>query len=196
MVQLRQDVRLALRGFRRTPTFAVTVIAILALGIGMAVAMFTTFQAVLVRGLPVRDQDRIVVLWPYRVRGSELSPPATDLAELRKSSRTLRGVAGILHFGSTREPFLDGDRTVTIAATVVTDNFFDVLGVRPVLGRLFREEHGAPGAPRTVVLSYSGWKAQFGGRGSVIGRQIVDPYSHLICTIVGVAPPGLDYPVG
>ena len=67
MQRLRQDLQAALRGFRRTPTFVIAVLAILGLGIGMAVAMFTTFQAILVRRLPVQNQDRIAVLWPYRV---------------------------------------------------------------------------------------------------------------------------------
>ena len=64
MNRVRQDVRIALRGLRRTPTFAVAVLAILGLGIGMAVAMFATFHTVLIRRLPVREQERIAVLWP------------------------------------------------------------------------------------------------------------------------------------
>src|SRR6266536_2657169 len=104
MQQFKHDLHLALRGFRRTPAFVIAVLAILGLGIGMAVAMFTTFQAILVRRLPVQDQDRIAVLWPYRVLAVELSPPATDLPEIQRASHTMRGVAGVIHWGATNQP--------------------------------------------------------------------------------------------
>jgi predicted permease len=196
MDRLKHDLFVALRGFRRTPTFAIAVLTILGLGIGMAVAMFTTFHAILIRRLPVEDQDRIAVLWPYQDPTVELSPPATDLRELRLASRTMRDVAGVAHWAAAGSPFVDGDRGLVLNQRLVTSNYFDVLGTRPVVGRLLRPEDEAPGAPAVMVVSYGVWRSQFGGSSSVVGRQIVDPNSHGTYTIVGVAPLGLDYPVG
>jgi len=196
MQRVRHDLRVALRGLRRTPSFVIAVLAILGLGIGMAVAMFTTLNAILLRRLPIVDQDRVVVLWPYQVPNTELAPPATDLPELRLASRMVSGIAGVAHFGTWTTPLLDGDRTITLATTPVSGNYFAVLGARPALGRLLRPEDETPGAPYVMVLSYGLWQAQFGGSLSVIGRQLVEPYSRGSITVVGVGPPGLDYPVG
>src|SRR5689334_23777209 len=115
MDRLKQDIRIAVRGFRRTPSFTITAILILAVGIGTAVAMFTVYDAVLVRNLPVREQDRVVELYTYK------TDPKTDYyllrGDLRKvaaESRTMRDVAGIAHWGSNGVPILDGDRPLVI----------------------------------------------------------------------------------
>jgi putative ABC transport system permease protein len=196
MYRLRQDLVVALRGFRRTPTFPVAVLAILGLGIGMAVAMFTTFQTILIRRLPVRDQERIAVISPYRDPTVVLAPPASDLTEARRSSRTIRDIAGVAHWGIVTAPFVGEDRTIVLRKTLVTSNYFDVVGARPQLGRLLRPDDEEPGAPLVMVLSYGVWQTQFGGSPSVIGLKLIDPYPRSAYTIVGVAPPGLDYPVG
>ena len=95
MDQLRQDIRFALRGFRRTPGFFVTAVVILALGIGMSVAMFTVFRTVLVRKLPVVDQDRIAVMWTYRDNPNvETATSAKAVGEFKRDGRTIRGRCG------------------------------------------------------------------------------------------------------
>src|SRR5689334_4821764 len=199
---LTQDFKSALRGFRRTPAFFVTAVIILGLGIGMSVAMFTVFRAVLVRRLPVVDQDRIVVMWTYREPGVEFAAGTKELAAFRRETRTLRDVAGVAHWPATATPMLYGDRSVPLNRSLVTGNFFDVLGVKPVLGRLLRPSDDAIGQNgrfdigSVIVLSYSAWQTKFGGDSSVIGRHIVEPFSRSAFTIVGVAPPGLDYPAG
>ena len=139
MDRLKHDMRIALRGFRRTPSFTITAVLILAVGIGMAVAMFTVYDAVLVRNLPVRDQDRVVEMYTYR------GDPKTDYwllrADLRtiaSASRTMQDVGGVVHWGAPGAPILDGDRALVINRTTVTGNFFDVLGARPFLGRFLR----------------------------------------------------------
>src|SRR6185312_15963270 len=108
------------------------------------------------------DQAHLAVLWPYRVPGAELSPSAVDLVELRRASRTMRGIAGVAHWGAASRPFRDGDHLITLAPTEVTANYFDVLGTRPFLGRLLREEDEASGE-LMMVLSYGTWQSQFGG---------------------------------
>ena len=196
MDRLVQDLRIAIRGLRRSPTFAVATVLILALSIGMAIAMVTTFQTILVHRLPVQAQDRVAVLWTYQVPGIEYSLPASDLPTIAHASRTMRDIAGVAHYGAYDVALIDGDRPFTLRAGVVTANYFDVLGARPVLGRFFRPEDAMPGAPTVAVLSYGEWQSQYGGSLSVIGRRLLDPQTGDRIPIIGVAPHGLDYPVG
>ncbi len=196
MDRLAQDLRIAIRELRRTPTTAAATVLILSLGIGMAVAISTVVQTVLIRRLPIKDPDRVAVLWTYRVPSVESSAWAFDLPEIRRSVHTMRNVAGVEHHGAYRTPFLDGDRTWAAPLSYVSANYFDVLGARPALGRLFRPEDDLPGAPRVMVLSNRSWRTDFGADPSVVGRQLVDPFSHQTVSIIGIAPPGLDYPVG
>jgi len=204
MDRLKQDLNSALRGFRRTPTFFVTAVAILGLGIGMSVAMFTVFRTVLVRRLPVIDQDRIVVMWTHRDPTVEFALGTKDLAAFRRETRTLRDVAGVAHWPAAPAPMMDGARSVPLNRSLVTGNFFELLGVKPVLGRLLRPSDDAVGmdnrygsdVSKVLVLSYNAWRTKFGGDSAVIGRKLIEPYSRWQYTIVGVAPPGLDYPAG
>jgi predicted permease len=204
MDRLTQDLKSTLRGFRRTPAFFVTAVIILGLGIGMAVAMFTVFRAVLVRRLPVVDQDRVVVMWTYRVPGVEYAAGTKELSAFRRETRTLRDVAGVAHWPASPLPMQYGDRSVPLNRSLVTGNFFELLGVKPVLGRLLRPSDDAvgqsdrlgTGVPKVIVLSYAAWQSKFGGDSSVIGRNLIEPFSRWEFRIVGVAPPGLDYPAG
>src|ERR1700742_1907034 len=96
--RLAGDLRLALRGFRRTPGFFVTAVLILGLGIGMSVAMFTVFRTVLVQRLPVVDQDRIAVMWTHRTPGVEYAAGTKELAVVRRESKTMRDIAAVAHY--------------------------------------------------------------------------------------------------
>jgi putative ABC transport system permease protein len=196
MDRLVQDLRIALRGLRRSPTFAVATVLILGLGIGMAVAMFTTVHAILLRRLPVQDQDRLAVFWTYQVPTVEYAPTAVMLPDIQRASRSVHALAGIVHWGVDELPLLDGDQTVLLRGLGVTANYFDVLGVRAVLGRSLRPEDAAKGAPQVMIMSYETWQSQFGGNPSIIGRQLGDPSSRQRITIVGIAPADLDYPAG
>ena len=193
---LARDARIALRGFRRSPTFAVTAVLILGLSIGMTVAMMTVFDAVLVQRLPVREQDRLVELWPFRDRGSELSVDVTVADAINRQSNTMRGAASLAHYGAFAWPLADGDRAVVMAQTLVSGNFFDVLGAKPALGRLLRAEDDIAGAGHVMVISYDAWRHQFGGDSAIVGHRLTYAGTGWTYTIVGVAPPGLDYPSG
>ncbi len=189
------DVRLALRGFRRTPAFTAAVVAILALGIGMASTMAAVTDAVLRRPLPVEAPDCVVTLWPTRGR-TEVSLLPADLERLRHDTRTMRAIAGFVHWGAFPFAVMDGDRPLVLPQSRVTGNFFDVLGTRPVLGRLLRPEDDVAGASPVIVLSYGTWRRDFGGNPAVIGRRLHLSSFGVDVTVVGVAPPGLDYPLG
>ena len=163
MDRLLRDVRIALRGFRRTPAFTAAVLGVLALGIGMASTMAAVSDAVLRRPLPVEAPERVVVLWPTR-DGTEVSLLPNDLERLRHDTRTMRAIAGFVHWGAFPFALMDGDRPLVLPQSRVTGNFFDVLGTRAVLGRLLRPEDDVAGAPPVIVLGYAAWRQHFGGR--------------------------------
>jgi predicted permease len=191
-----QNTLLALRALRRAPTFTVTVVLILALGIGMAAAMVTVVQSVLLLPLPVQDQERLVVLWTYKDPAVEFGTLQRDVDEVKRTSRTMRDVAAVAHWGTTPGPLVDGDRSMVLNRTIVSGNFFDVLGARPALGRLLKPDDELVGAKPVIVLSYATWQREFAGDPAIVGRQLLEPYSQWRYEIVGVAPAGLDYPVG
>ena len=161
----------------------------------MASTMAAVTDAVLRRPLPVEAPDRVVTLWPTR-DGTEISLLPDDLERLRHDSRTMRAIAGFVHWGAVPYAITDGDRPLVLPQSRVTGNFFDVLGTRPVLGRLLRPEDDVAGAPPVIVLSYATWRRDFGGDPAVLGRRLHLSSFGLDVTVVGVAPPGLDYPLG
>ena len=199
-----QCLRYAVRALRRTPTFTATAVLTLGVGIGMASAMFTVFHAVVVRTLPVQDQDRIVELSGVANGAAREVPLLLDpFLRFRHDSRTLQSVGGFAHWGSVSAPVTDGDRPLFLRQATVTGNFFQVLGVAPTLGRLLRPEDEREYAPNAAnanalvaVISYDAWRRLFGGDAAVIGRRLHLPDMKWNATIVGVAPPGLDYPRG
>ena len=194
MRRLADDIRIAFRGFGRTPTFAITVLAILGLGIGASVATFTVFRAVLLERLPVREPERLAVLTTYKDPTVECCLLLKDLQQISAASGTIQGIAGYVHWGVAPSTMMDGDRALIMNRVGASWNFFDVLGAAPFMGRLFRASDSSPGAASVMVLSYNMWRRTFGGDPKIVGRHIVEPYSQTVSTIVGVAPAGLDYP--
>jgi putative ABC transport system permease protein len=201
--RIRRDVSYTARSLRRSPTFTLTVALILGLAIGMSSAMFTVFRSVLITRLPVRDQDRIVELSGIAAgAASEVPLTPAQIQRLRDQSHTLTSVAALAHWRVIDEALTDGDRRVTLKEAVVTDEFFDVLGANPVVGRFFQKgdalQWGAnsAGTGVPIVLSYSAWKRDLGGDSSVVGRHLLSPKMNWTMNVIGVAPAGLDYPRG
>jgi predicted permease len=190
---LFRDVRYAARSLVRTPGFTIAVLGLLALGIGMSTAMFTVFKTVLVDRLPIAAQDRVVIMHPLDRSGRNLDVPETYLAEIARDSALFRGVTGVYHLVRP-QPFMNGSTVVVLNWVGASANYFDVLGMRPALGRLLRTDDGQAGAPPVFVLSYNAWRRKFGGDSSVIGQSLVVPSTHERVRIIGVAPPGFAYP--
>jgi putative ABC transport system permease protein len=196
--RLRSDLRVALRNLARSPAIAITTTAILGVGIGMAIAMSTIVRTVIVQRLPVLNQQQLVVLRAF-VGNHEVWLSTDDQKAFRREARTLRDVAGVgvLQIAS---PNIIGDVTYSLRSVAVSGNFFEMLGARPALGRLIRSADDATGLRHAVVLSYRAWREKFGGDSSVLGKQVGDPWDpdyHIAdYVIVGVAPPGLDFPAG
>ena len=192
---IERDVRVAVRGLLRTPTFVITAVLVLGLGIGMATAMFTVFRSVLVQKLPVVDQDRIVVM--SGLQGSaERDMGRGEILRFAPETRTLSGIASVAHWGAYAFALMDADRSVVMNQAQVSGNFFSVLGVRPALGRMLRPEDDVKGAAPVMVISYGAWQREFGGDSAAIGHDLTTPVTGWHYRIVGVAPAGLDYPAG
>src|SRR5690242_11338988 len=198
----RLDLRYAARVIRRAPAFSITVVLVLGLGIGLTSAMFNVFESVVLTRLPVREQDRIVELAGMASGAATEFPilPA-QFERFRKQTRTLADVAGLAHWRVITDEVTDGDRQLRLREAVVTDNFFRLLDAAPSRGRLFRPGDGTDwgGAGNNGVavgLSYGTWRKVFGGDTAVVGRHWHEAKMNWSMTIIGVAPPGLDYPRG
>jgi len=194
--RMKTDFRVAIRGLRRTPTFTIATVALLAVGIGTAAAVSTMYRIVLVDRLPVVAQDRIVVMNPLDKRGTHLDPPYSYLFEIARDTAVFRAVAGTYHKGAERTPVIIGNTSIQLASATASANYFDVLGARPALGRLFRAEDGQSGASPVIVLSFGAWQRLFGGDSSAIGKSLLFPFEETRMRVVGVAPPGFEYPAG
>jgi predicted permease len=190
--------RLAVRTMRQAPTWAGSVVLTLALGIGLATAVFTIADAVLIHPLPVRAPDRVVVLWGITPDGTTDHFPLLygDATVYTRSTRALSEVAFFSFGGALPVPIDLGSSVSRLHRSLVSGNYFDVLGTRPALGRTLRAEDDVRGAAPVAVLSYAGWQRFFGGDSTVLGRRMVLHFDGTPYTIVGVMPRGLDYPRG
>src|SRR5437773_6498226 len=164
METLLQDLRHAFRTLRTSPGFALTAILTLALGIGLATAVFTVADALLLRRLPVRDQDRLVVLWGQAPdRGFDYPLRLDEAREFARRTRSLAPVAFFGYEGAWPMPIRDGERISRLRGAIVSGAFFDALGVQPSLGRALHAEDDVIGAAPVLVLSYAAWQRRFGG---------------------------------
>jgi predicted permease len=197
--QLARDLRYAARSLKREPLFSITVIAMLALGIGANTATFTVVNALLLRGLPVRQPETLVTIGdPGAVGSNWVGSPQTDVAsyplyeDLRDRNHVLSGLyasgrlqADVIVRGA------DGRSSAVEhpSMRLVTGNFFDVLGVAARLGRTFTPDADRlAGASPVAVVSDGYWQRRLGGDPSAIGRDLV--VNGVPLTIVGVTPPG------
>jgi putative ABC transport system permease protein len=190
------DLRSALRGLRRARGFTVAAVLTLAIGIAGATVMFGLIRGVLLRPMPVHEQDRLVVAWKtVPDSGSAIYPfGAAAIERVAEASRLLDGAAGVTRNGIGRMVVADGDAAEYANVALVTGGFFDVLGVRPLSGRAFTPADDSDTAAHAVVISHGYWQRRYGGAREVLGRQIrIDDRAF---TIAGVMPPDLDYPAG
>jgi putative ABC transport system permease protein len=186
---LGQDVRFALRGLRARPGFSLTILLTLALGIGANAAIFSVVDAVLLRQLPFANPERLVHLWEYSshtVDGrSEASYP--DYLAWRERNRVFSDIGG---YQNAR--FLVGaDEPVAVNGTKVTWNFFNVLGVRPIVGRTFVAGEDDVGAAAVIMITSGLWERQFGRDPAIAGKHVM--VDGAPATIIGVLPPEFHF---
>jgi predicted permease len=192
------DLRYALRWLRRAPLFTASAIAALALGIGANTAVFSVVYAVLLKPLPYQQPDRLVQLSERNPSKSGQEPvvSAGTFVDWRTRSRALESVAVYAPLFANGETVWNiGDRAVIVKTAGVSPSIFSVLRVQPMLGRGFRAEtETAPtGALGQFVISFGLWQRAFGGARDIVDRRI-DLEGNLPREIVGVMPPGFDFP--
>lgn len=192
---LLKDVQYALRLIRRSPGFATVAVLSLALGIGANTAIFSIFEAVTLRPLPVRSPHELVAVGDAS-RPNQMATGAPMLSPLsyplyQRIRNENRVFADLLATGRTGrvEIGVGEGAAEPLQARLVSGNYFDVLGVRPQMGRSFLpEEDRGPGSPPVIVISHDSWRNRFGGDPSVLGRIV--RLNGGAFTVVGVGPPG------
>ena len=186
------------RSLFRARSFAAIAIGTLALGIGLSTAVFTVADALLLRKLPVLDQERLVVVWAEKRDGTMDHWPlgVAQAKELVRDSRAIASAAWVDFYGALPLPVIDGNNVSRLRRSLVSGNYFDVLGAAPLAGRALQPTDDVLGAAPVVVLSHSAWMRRFGGDASAIGRTITLQSDGVTYTIVGVMPAGLEYPTG
>lgn len=188
---LRQDVRFGVRSLRRAPGFTLASILILGLGIGANTAMFSIIDGVLIKPLPFRDQDRIVLL-QQRTAAFSASSTNVSLPEYYAYRDRLTSVGDLVEYHQMNFILLKQGEPARVNVGVVSANFFGSLGVAPLIGRDFVAADDDLGAPAVVMLTYEYWQTKFGSDPHVVGRVVeMNDKSH---TIIGVLPPFPQYP--
>jgi putative ABC transport system permease protein len=188
--------RTAVRSLKRQPRFVAGVVAILGVGIGLATAVGVVAEALLLQPLPVHDQGRLVALSGVKRDGSSAAFPVglAEAKEFEARTRALESVASHLYEGAFDALFRDGDYVTRMKVALVSGNFFDVLGVQPVLGRALNAQDDMTGAAPVLVLSHSAWQRRFAGDPAIVGRKFTAHSNGNIYTVVGVMPRGLEFP--
>ena len=185
-----QDVRLTARSLRKNPGFSIVAILILGLGIGASTAVFSVMNAVMLKPLAFRDPNSIVALsslWKDTDGHGPVSLP--DFEDWRAQSTSFEALA-YYDTGESAVSIGPGAQFADVAAA--SSELFRILGVEPLVGRVFRQEEAAPGSNGAAIIGYAFWQREFGGGRSVLGKTIRIAGHPL--SIVGVMPMGFHFP--
>jgi len=186
---LLQDLRFGLRTLRKSPAFTVIAVLTLALGIGANTAIFSIVNAVLLQPLPFADPDRLVVLSEQMPNtGERMSISLPSFLDWRAEARSFDGLAGYRAYAGTITGI---DPPTRLNGRLVSAGFFEILGVKPILGRSIGPDEDKPNSEPVVVVSYACWQSRFGADPHIVGRKLVlDDQPR---TIIGVLPPGFQF---
>ena len=183
--EFRDDVRLAIRQLMKAPGFAIVATITLALGIGVNSAIFALVDATLLRPLPFHEPERLVAVWERTDRTARGFSSPLNMTDWNQRTRSFELISGFVPgMGAMVTSGNDGTAE-TVSRQWVLAGIFDVLGVKPVAGRLFRPDDNDQ-QKNMVVLSEGFWRTRYGGDPSIVGRDVRfdgEPY-----TVVGVAP--------
>jgi predicted permease len=193
MPTLLQDLRYTLRTYRRDAGFAIFAIAIVGLGIGASATVFSVVNTLLLRPLPFAEPERLV--WIANHDTSGLSGQTTQVGHMldfRERTQTLSAVAGFFAFYGVGDNLLTGrGEPERVSGVPVSDNFFDILGVRPQIGRTFTAEESKWQGPKAVLLSHGLWTRRFDSDPAIVGSALtINDEPH---TVVGVMPASFDF---
>lgn len=188
LISVLKDFRFAGRVLIKQPTFSLVVVLTLALGIGATTAMFSIVNGVLFKPLPFQQPEDLTVVWSLRTKDGKRNPISyPDFQDWRALNTSFQDLA--VGSGAESLTFTSSIEAHHIQAEYISENFFSVLGVSPLIGRAFlAEENSMTGPNQVAILNHSFWQRQFGGSPSIIGKTITlndAPY-----TVVGVMPEG------
>src|SRR5262245_41892835 len=191
MQALLRDVRYAWRSLLRSPGLTIVATLALTLGIGLTTTMFSIVYGALMRGLPYPDGDRIMAIGranPAKdIRNQSL--PIQDFVDYRKEQHTFNDLAG----STSGTIYVSGDeKAERFTGAWITANLFDVVGVRPLLGRTFRAGEDTPAGEKVAILSYTMWQQRYGADRNIIGHQL--RANGAPNTVVGVMPENFAFP--
>ncbi|MCR4375218.1 MAG: ABC transporter permease [Acidobacteria bacterium] len=189
LADLARDMRMTFRALARVPAFAVTAILTFALGIGAASAMFSVYEGVLLRPLPYPESHRIAYVYQLNTGGVRNRVADPNFDDWRAGTRSFKAMAQISAWGAI--PIAGAGDAQLARMTRVSKDFFDALGVAPVLGRAFLPEEQQPGGPPVAVVSASFWR-RWRGDAQPSGEVIRSGSDAM--TVVGVMPEGFDFP--
>ena len=189
MDTLLRDVRYLLRSLRSSPGFSAVVVLTIAVAVAASTALFSVVNPLLLRAEPFADPGRLVALWesPPRADGG-VAPGKNEVsggtyADWMAERAVFDGVAAV---ATWRPNLTGGDEPIRLEATAVSRDFFQTLGTRPLVGRVFLPEEATNGKNTVVVLSYEFWQRQFGGDSSIVGRDLT--LNGRKYAVVGVMP--------
>lgn len=188
---LVRDLVYGVRVLRRRPVFAATAMLTLTIGIGATSAVLTLSNAVLVRPLPYADTDKLVAVMEIDLQRDASSGNVSwpDFIDYERDNQTLSGMAA--YTGGSRTLIAPGAAAERIPSAQVTAKFFEVLGVKPMLGRTLNADDLPASAPPAVVLTFASWKKRFGGDASALGKTMI--LNGVPTTIVGVLPSEFEF---
>jgi putative ABC transport system permease protein len=181
---LVHDLRYGCRLLKRSPAFTLLTVTVLALGIGATTAMFSVVEALLVRQLPYRDPERIVVVFEAPVNNRRVldAVAPANVIDWQEQARSL-DLAAVEPYGFT---YTGGSEPQSLPGARVTKGFFEIFGLEPLYGRTFTPDEHTPGRNQVVVLSHGVWARQFGADPGIVGRAIrLNGQPHVV---VGVMP--------
>jgi putative ABC transport system permease protein len=191
MDNLLNDLRYGVRALLKSPGLSIVAIIALALGIGANTAIFSVVNAVLLRPLPFKEADRLVMVWDSQPKAGIRTGVASYLmfSEWKQQNQVFDHVAAV---AGQSVNLAIGDDPERVYGLRVSHDFFSMLGIEPALGRAFLEEEQQPGKNRVALLSHALWQRRFSGDTEVIGRQVT--LSAESYTVVGVLPPDFQSP--
>ncbi len=191
MQRLTRDFRSAFRGLRRQPGFALGGVAIVALGIGAATAMFTVLNAAFLRSFAYPDAGRMVYLWERSKSGTRMAVAGPNAADWAAETRLFPALA---YFAGRQTILSEVGEPAYLRSTAVSRRFAAVLGLDPLRGRWFSEEESRKGGPPAVVIAEGLWRRRFGGDPALVGRSI--RLDGKPVPVVGIMPRAFDFPAG
>jgi putative ABC transport system permease protein len=189
MESIMQDLRHAWRGLRNSPAFAAVVVATLALGIGANTAIFSVVRGVLLKPLPNRNGDKLVYLRHSSDQSPNLNFSVPEVRDFRTGVPSLSQVAEWSPFSVILRT---DDQVMRLRTGLVTGNYFEVMGLAPILGRVTRPSDDGEGVAPVIILTYDTWRRRFSGDSSVIGKIVIAGAAK--AEIIGVLEPAPFFP--